>query len=90
MKTMTDLDKIRAQRKTARRAVLKEILDAGPEGTRIVGCEATGFAIDLLELGFVSCNDEGDRWTIRTPQAARLELDAPPEVVITPHVSHRA
>jgi len=86
---MTDLDKIRAQRKTARLAVLKEILDADLQGTRIVGCEATGFAIDLLEQGFVRCNDAGDRWTIWAPQAARWALEAPPGVTITPHVANR-
>ena len=84
----TGLQIIRENHKAKRLAVLKEILDAGPEGTRVLGSEAQAHALDLFEQGFVDCNDDGDRWVIRAPVAARAALEAPPEVRVSPVVTH--
>jgi hypothetical protein len=83
----TDLEVVREKRKAARLAVLKMILDAGPEGVRLVGTSEVGFGLDLFEEGFVDCDPTVDCWTIRAPEAARSALAAPPGVKVTPFVA---
>jgi hypothetical protein len=88
MNMPNDLDKCRAKRREARLAVLKMILEAGPDGVRLVGGNEIGFGLDLLEEGFVSCDPTVDCWTIRSPEAARSALKAPPGVKVTPFIAN--